>query len=209
MADLVSVSEVKVALRIAAGDSTYDAELTQIIDRVEARLQGDCKRHFKKATYTNEVYDGTGTRYLQTRNYPLRALTAAAIEDEAAITVGDTDQIRYRLGAEAPGLLILGRRYWTKGTNNVTLTYDAGFEVASIKTEAPALWDLILDASCQVWQDMINRRRGVQSQSQMDGSISYFDPIFLLSERFYTLRWKPVVMAYRHVRGIAIEKDEE
>jgi hypothetical protein len=208
MADIVTAAEVKTALRLT--ESTYDTEITQLIDRIEARLQDDCQRRFKKATYTGELYSGDGTPYLMLRHYPLRTLTSAAIEGESAIAVADTSVIRYQTGAEADGVLTLMARTWTKDKpDNVTVTYDAGFEVASIKTEAPGVWELILDAVLHLWQDMLNRRRGVASQSQMDGSITYFDPVLSISGDFYRLRWNPIVMRYRKRRSMVTSTAKE
>lgn len=208
MADIVTVAEVKTALRIS--EATYDAEITQLIDRIEARLQDDCQRRFKKATYTGETYSGDNTPYLVLKRYPLRALTSVAIEGESAIAVADASVIRYDLGAEADSVLKLMARVWTKAKpGNITATYDAGFEVASIKIEAPGVWDLILDASVQLWQDMLNRRRGVSSQSQMDGSITYFDPLLSISKDFKALRWDPIVKRYLARRSIVTSKEKE
>jgi hypothetical protein len=208
MADIVTAAEVKTALRIT--ETTFDSEIGQLIDRIEARLQDDCQRRFKKATFTSELYSGDGTPYLVLRHYPLRALTSAAIENEGAITVADASVIRYDIGAEADGLLELQARAWTLAKrNNVMVTYDAGFEVASIKTEAPGIWDLILDATVHLWQDMVNRRRGVQSQSSMDGSITYFDPVLSISKDFKSIRWDPIVNRYRRRRSLVTSTAKE
>jgi len=199
---LVAVSEFKTALRVPSAETAYDAEITQLIERVQARIEGACLRKFEKQTYTAEVHDGNDTPRLMLDNYPLRLLTSVAIEDESAITPLDADQIRYDTSASSPAILELQQRLWTRGHRNVTVTYDAGFALASIKIEAGDLWELTLDCALQLWQDMLNRRRGVASQSQMDGSITYYDPVMTLSEAFRVTRWNPVIAKYRRQRRI-------
>lgn len=197
---IVATSEMKLALRIPAADTNYDAELVQLAERIEARLEGACNRRFTSTTHTNEKYSGDGTPVLMLENYPLRTLTSAAIQDEDSIAVADTTVIRYETDASSSGILELQARTWTRGSLNVTVTYAAGF--STVKAEAPDVWELILDASVQLWQDMLNRRRGVQSQSQMDGSISYYDAVLSLSSAFQEIRWLPIVEKYKRRRRI-------
>jgi hypothetical protein len=206
MPTFVTVAEVKTALRIT--DTSQDTELSQIIDRVEARLQGAMNRQLALASYT-ESYCGTGTRELLLHSYPLRDLTAVTIEDGEVIDVDDTDQIRYAEGVHAPGVLILQASVWPRGDFNVSVEYDAGYDPAAITTEAGDIWEGILDISAHLWQDMLNRRRGVQSQSSMDGSITYFDPLLSMSEAFRRIRWDPLVKKYKQIRSIATRPYED
>lgn len=54
---------------------TRDTQLIMLINHVTAFMERYCKRTFKSATYTNEVYDGTGTKELILKNFPVTSFT--------------------------------------------------------------------------------------------------------------------------------------
>lgn len=71
---------------IAAGAPTEIVDIFH--DAVESFANSYCRRAFDSASYTREKYDGTGTRYLFLKNYPITAL--------ARITIGTANAIRIR-----------------------------------------------------------------------------------------------------------------
>jgi hypothetical protein len=202
MGDIVQTSDLKTALRITV--STYDAELAQLIARVEGRFQGEIGQNLATATYTSQRYTGDGQSFLQLRQYPLQTLASIAIEDESAITVSDEDVIRYTTGTGSDGVLYLMTRLWTKGKiNNITATYDAGYEASTIATDIADVWALLLDAASDLWYDADQKRQGIKAQSHMSGAVTYFTEGSRNSD-WYNYSWLPVVQKYMRRHAAAV-----
>jgi len=189
MADIVTLAELKTKAGITG--TANDAELTQILAEVEARFQGEIGQTLLSTIYT-EIRTGDGTPMMQLYRYPIITLSSIAIENEANVTL-TADQVRSSTG----GTVYLLRRYFSAlYPYNVTVVYTAGYaNQAAIKAAMPDAWELILDSASQFWFDINSQRKGVQSQSYMDGSISFFGPQF--KEKKFQDRWQQVVDKYR------------
>jgi len=203
MPDIVVLADLKTALRIT--DSTYDTELTQILNRVEKRFQGEIgQTKLVQTTYTGEKYSGDGTTILVLRKRPLQSLTSIAIEDESAITHTDVDVLRYVTGIhpDSGTLELVNGRVWTRRDPfNITVTYSAGYVSTTISSDIPDVWELLLDTASQLYTDMDVRRKGVSAQTHMSGAVTYFTE-GLKSSSWYEERWEPVVR--RHKRWVPV-----
>lgn len=51
--------------------TTYDTVLDYVIDATTDFVLHYCDRVFQQTAYSNQVYDGTGTKYLLLKNYPV------------------------------------------------------------------------------------------------------------------------------------------
>jgi hypothetical protein len=57
--------------RMNISDGVKDTQIDDLIIAVSARVSQWCGRKFAQATYTDEIYDGTGTDTLYLRNWPV------------------------------------------------------------------------------------------------------------------------------------------
>jgi len=193
VAEIVTLAELRTSL--GATVSAPDAELTQLIDRVEAMAQGeDGVRQRLVSRASTEKYDGDNSSYLSLKAYPVTTLTAVTIEDEATVNVADTNVVRVWGGHS----LVLISRIFPRGKpDNVTVQYTAGY--TSVKTSLPDMWALILEAAGVLYGVMKSVRSSVAAQSFADGSISYMAKTAFPRE-FYETRWLPTIKAHR--RGL-------
>ena len=124
---LCSTGQVKDYLKITG--ATWDALIGELIDGVTDSIQSDTKRKFKQATYTNEDYNGNGTRILILKNYPI--ISVASLYDDvnrdfgASTLIAAADYIVWK----DEGEIELVEEKFTTGVGNVRITYDAGFAV--------------------------------------------------------------------------------
>ena len=75
---------------LAAGDPTAIVEDIRI--SVEAEVQNFCNRTFESTAYILEKYDGTGTKNLYLKNYPITLLTRLSIGINDAIKIRNTSE---------------------------------------------------------------------------------------------------------------------
>lgn len=131
MADLLSyalcsVSDVKELLGIASSDTSKDNLIKRKINQATELIEGYTGRRFKSTTYTDEVYDGSGTRELVLRNYPVSNLTLKGrdgSENNPSTSTVDTSQ--YFIDANSGILKALSSFYGTY--DRWLVTYTAGY----------------------------------------------------------------------------------
>ena len=76
--DLTSVAKAKTFLDITV--STYDTLLEYLIKYSTDFIERYCNRRFMQTAYTDEEYDGTGTKYLVLKNYPVKSTATFTLE---------------------------------------------------------------------------------------------------------------------------------
>lgn len=135
MADLVSyaltsVADVKESLGIDSGDTSKDNIIKRKINQATHMIESFCNlslnHHFKEATYTNEVFDGSGDQVVL-RMSPVSAVASFQYRD----TLGNTDDFDdveaelYYIDGNAGTLdgLFTQRRTWSQ----YRATYTAGY----------------------------------------------------------------------------------
>lgn len=124
--------------------STYDTVIAELIDNAEGKAEAYCDRIFAQATYTNEVYSGSGSDTLQLRNPPVTSpvttvelLTGA---DSWTALASDSFRVDTRTGLliRAGGwpIVTLGRvairAEWPEGIANIRVTYQGGYASAAM-----------------------------------------------------------------------------
>lgn len=123
------VPSVKAYLRIPITNTGDDGLLRSLVDGANAAVARSLLRNVLSATYT-EVRNGTGTRTLVLKNFPVSAVTSVTIK-----------QPFLQVGAPPPAVvLVQGVDYtftqyslklysgvWTPGVANVSVTYTAGY----------------------------------------------------------------------------------
>ena len=69
------------------GASSGDTDLAIIHPAVETAIERHTHRTLSSTTYTNQVYDGTGTCRLYLKNYPITAITNISTQTAAGLTI--------------------------------------------------------------------------------------------------------------------------
>ena len=133
---LVSNADYKIALAISG--SGEDTKLTQYSAEIDDCVKTYLGRDIETATYTDEIYDGSGTNYLITRQRPITAITTLqvyegldgdGVEDWETWTQNDEYQ-RLIIVKEAHALYMEPK--FPKGDQNLKVTYTAGYSAANI-----------------------------------------------------------------------------
>jgi hypothetical protein len=185
---IVTLADFKTAIGTTANP---DAELQQMLDRVDGMIFGEVGQVLTTTTYTDEEYSGNDTPRIALAKYPITTLTSVTIENEAAVTVNSAT-IRVVSGVLIE--FVNGRIFPRVKPNNVKVTYTAGY--SSIKTGLPEVWTLAIETATMLYSDAKAVKTGVSSQSFMDGSISFFTKESFRSE-FVRNRWDRVLGKYR------------
>ena len=144
MSALVSVEHAKMSKALSALDEAY---LQTLLNSASGIAERYCHREFAKTTHTDETYDGDGhggQRDLMLRHFPIITLTALKFLNhvdgsEDVITVANLlkdlpmGQILFKpQGSD-------GYLTFPKGTQNIVVTYDAGFETVPAPVQRAVL----------------------------------------------------------------------
>ncbi|MFD2330663.1 hypothetical protein ACFSR7_15530 [Cohnella sp. GCM10020058] len=113
---LATLDAVKRALLIPAGITDQDEELSAVLAAASTRIEQELGQKLGYGE-RSEVLDGSGTKYLRTRSYPILAVSGAK--------VGGSDVEGYEVAASA-GMLYRASG-WDSGERNVRLTLTAGY----------------------------------------------------------------------------------
>jgi hypothetical protein len=178
---LTTLSRVKTHKGIAAGTTTFDAQLSQIILGVSTAFEEFCGRTFADTTYTDEVHDGSGFRDAIVLNQrPITTTTTMIVKlDDDAV-----DATLYGNDADE-GIVYLANGVWSQGRRNLKVTYSAGY------TTMPE--DLVMAATAQVVH-VFNQsspggaRLGLDSNADASGGGTSYSPSDFLPEVLRTLR---------------------
>lgn len=77
----ITLADTKEYLGISSGDTDNDDRIINLINRATQVVETYLGRTVLQATYTNEVYDGTGSYDLLLNNYPVSSVTSLAKRD--------------------------------------------------------------------------------------------------------------------------------
>ena len=110
----------------------------EAINAASNRIETACRRTFKQATHTAEVYSGTGSSLLRLRQAPITSVTAVAIGGSDLATDS------YEISPSATALVYLGGSLddlatsalvWPVGRRNITVSYVAGYVTTPIEVD--------------------------------------------------------------------------
>lgn len=164
---LVTLDEFKQAL--GETSDTDDARLQDVLDRGTAYIERYCRRTFASATYTTELYDGTGTDTLILRHFPIvSGTTPTVLENGSALTVGTNpvngvDVLVYHEEGELIrpyGVPFYNFRRW------YSVTYQAGYATIPLEIQQACI-----DLGMIIAQE--KDRKGMQSKTVGQQSVSY------------------------------------
>jgi hypothetical protein len=157
-------------LKEVLGETTNDNNtlLENIINRATDTIESYCNnRRFKSTVYTEEMYDGTGTHYINLRQYPVTEVTVVeqnnGIAGDPHWDVVDSDLGSYIEDGHGPGQLYY-EHVFVRGARNYRTTYTAGYTTIPYDLEQACL-DLC------VW--FYKQRQTLVMKSETLGEYSY------------------------------------
>lgn len=116
--------------------TTQQNVLDRIIDVVTEYIENVVGRRIKKATYTNEVYDGDGSEVLQLKNYPV--VSVSSVEVRASSENEDSwdsiDSKDYYVNLDSGIIEGMGGYKFVKGRKMYRVTYIAGYDFDNVNT---------------------------------------------------------------------------
>jgi len=124
---LTIVDDVKELLGLASSDHSKDNLIIRKINQVSSQIENYCGRSFHRATYTEEVYTGTGTDQIILKNRPVESVTSLDARSSSLNEAGseNVDTELYFINSTA-GVLNLNFRaigHWGR----YLVTYVAGY----------------------------------------------------------------------------------
>lgn len=84
---IVSLSDAKLFLGIAVGDTSEDDKLTFMIGMVDRIIKNYCRQNLEQATYT-EFFSGDGTRAVVLRQRPIQSITNVWLDNSGYYGTG-------------------------------------------------------------------------------------------------------------------------
>jgi len=183
---LTTPTRLKEYLGLSGLTAVQETLIERIIDSATEYIENYCQRRFQKTTYTQEVYDGMGSEFLQLNQYPVDSSEAVSLGRRASAGNEDDwssiDSDNYFVHYESGLLEYVKGSKFTSAPRKYRVTYTAGFTFDNSSTfltdtEAGdvemAMWRICASA----W----NRRKGdpnVKQESIGDYSVSYTSSVF-------------------------------
>lgn len=181
---LATVANVKYVWGRGQTDTSHDDRIQTLVNLISGRIAEYCDAVFIKSTYTAEFYDGDGNKTLILRHRPVVAasITKITVEDvdESADDITDlaTNVSGAALKADyEAGIITRGNR-WPRGTQNIKITYQAGYVAASIPKD--------LEAVCIEW--VILLLEGRMKDANVKGADVPSDPLVMFANRLSMFR---------------------
>ena len=130
MADLTTIAAVKQYLKVdqAEDPAKYDAELTRLISSVSQQARTATGRALDvPAAQRVETRDGDGRCVLLLAEYPVTAIASVTVDGTAIPVRPSATESGYVIGDAEIGKLVLVGYSFTRGVQNVIVTYTAGY----------------------------------------------------------------------------------
>lgn len=125
---IITLQEAKLFCKIQQSNKQRDDELNSIIVDVTADIQTELNRELFTATHIEEInIESPYQKTIRLKNYPVQELTS--LYDDDVLKVEDTNyKVNYDLGI----IERIDGYYFTEGSENVVVTYDAGYDEGSV-----------------------------------------------------------------------------
>lgn len=117
---LTTLESLKSYLKIELSYTNDDEPLLiPLINACSTAIEEYCERKFKEQTYSDEEYDGNGTKYILLRQFPVKTITSVSVDGVLL------DASEYKV-KKTNGTLIRVNSVWPQGDINISVTYTAG-----------------------------------------------------------------------------------
>lgn len=142
--DLVSLAQVKEHLEISNADQ--DSYLSTLIERVTGYVEARTNRKLYTRTYTDELYDGSGTSVLRLKEWPITSVTAVSFLDSQTSTTWTSQSLTYLVIDKETERSIVFRdgTVFPQDFQNVKLSFVAGFTTLPVQLVGETLRFLTL-----------------------------------------------------------------
>jgi hypothetical protein len=134
MADLTTLANAKQWLGVTS--SSDDAMLSRLVSAASDYIQTWLGRTIASATYT-ETRDGTGGDRLMFSNYPVTAVTSLSVDGISIPLAANSQQPGYLWNATS--IRTINGYSFTRGVQNVTVAYTAGYAATPNEIEQAAI----------------------------------------------------------------------
>jgi hypothetical protein len=133
---LTTLDAVKEYLKIDSTILVDDTRIEGLINACSTAIENYCRRTLHQITYTNEMYDGNNTRYLNLKNYPATAVTQVQVNgvviDPSNYVLKDHG-VLVRIGPYPNTFTGLSmsrfNTVWNRGDYNISVSYTAGYAI--------------------------------------------------------------------------------
>ncbi len=179
-------------LKLTSPTEPEETVLSVICDQISDAVEDYCGRIFEFSTFT-EDYDGSGTRNLMLRQYPIDAITTVKrTKVDAANTVVSIVSAEYTINDESGILLMhpvnhVDSSIWIKGELNYEIVYDAGYDGDDMPNG--------LVGACNIWIATVFQKAkhnlfAVQSSTIGDETINYLNEDMPAMVKSMLTKWR-------------------
>lgn len=134
--DLVLLTTVKQYLGVSNDSVVVNLLNTGVTDFIQGQINGDissggyCNRRFLAADYTSAIYTGNDRKNLLLRQYPINSISTIVLDGTTLFPSGSSTlaDLGFYIDNEITGNLIYYYRWNSWFPNNISITYNAGFE---------------------------------------------------------------------------------
>lgn len=175
---LTTLARVKTFLGISG--TSDDDLLTSLINACTDFIENYCDRRFKKTSYTNELYNGTGTNKLLLKNYPVIEGETFKIEKRGSSYNEDNwDEVEseyYHIDYDS-GIVERVDDIFIKYPKHYRITYTAGYDYDNSSTYLEDVGAGDLEYACwKLVSKAYNQRKqagNIQSERLGDYSVTF------------------------------------
>ena len=175
---LTTVARAKVFLDITIADD--DTLIERLVNSATDFIEKYCDRRFKKTTYSNEIYNGSGSNKLLLKQYPVDSASAFTLEKRDSISnedsFSDIESEDYFVHWEK-GIVENVRSIFYSYPRHYRISYAAGYDYDNAASYLSDVGAADLEYAC--WKlvsslyDETGTDGGIQSESLGDYSVSY------------------------------------
>ncbi len=169
---LIELEDVREAMQWESAEAVSENNLlVSLINRASSRMENYCGYNFKNREYT-EYQDGDGSPTVFTDNYPITSVSALWDDTERAFTDSTNDLIDsddYLIYSKEGSIRLYNdETVFSKGYQNIKITYSGGYEASS--PELDDLGQACLDWVLTMYRKNKDRLHGYVSKSASGAS---------------------------------------
>jgi len=137
------VSDTDINAWMGLTDGTADSDMAEAIrDEVEADVKDFCHRDFEETTYIAEAYDGTGSKDLRLKQYPVSRVKSVCLNTVNALKIynsGSGVTTAFAAVISTPPAAVTGMRLTEDGTDNTDVVFSAYGTITTVAAAIDAL----------------------------------------------------------------------
>lgn len=157
----------KTYLKIPLAETSQDSLVEFFINASSEMIERETDRKLKAQSIVDTVH-GRSSNIVLLSQWPVNSITELRIDNSSIFVDANTliDASEYRIGDDKNSLVLLSRTF-TKGYNNVRITFNGGYSSIPSDLEHACLWMVFYYHKMRIAEDI-----GRQSKSKGDESVS-------------------------------------